>query len=143
MALSAMESIRIDALAAGIWATIRNFDALQDWHPAVAKSPADKANAEGSVRRLSLHGGGEVVETLERHDDSRMSYTYTSADGSALPVAGYRSTITVSPDGAGARVEWRGEFSAAPGVKDDAAVQGMRGVYRAGLDNLKRLHERG
>ena len=61
MALSVVERISIGAPAARVWAAIRNFDGLQDWHPAVAASPADKANAEGSVRKLSLQGGGAVV----------------------------------------------------------------------------------
>ena len=87
MALSVVERISIGAPAARVWAAIRNFDGLQDWHPAVAASPADKANAEGSVRKLSLQGGGAVVETLERHDDNRMSYTYIMEDGGPLPVA--------------------------------------------------------
>ena len=96
MALSVVERISIGAPAARVWAAIRNFDGLQDWHPAVAASPADKANAEGSVRKLSLQGGGAVVETLERHDDNRMSYTYIMEDGGPLPVAGYRSTCPPS-----------------------------------------------
>jgi len=137
MALSVVERISIGAPAAGVWAAIRNFDGLQDWHPAVAASPADKANAEGSVRRLSLQGGGAIVETLEQHDDGRMSYTYTMEDGGPLPVAGYRSTITVSADGAGSQVEWRGDFSAAPGTADGDATQTMRGVYRGGLESIK------
>ena len=137
MALSVVERISIGAPAARVWAAIRNFDGLQDWHPAVAASPADKANAEGSVRKLSLQGGGAVVETLERHDDNRMSYTYIMEDGGPLPVAGYRSTIAVSADGAGSQVEWRGEFSAAPGTADGDATQTIRGVYRGGLESLK------
>jgi len=127
MALSVVERISIGAPAARVWAAIRNFDGLQDWHPAVAASPADKANAEGSVRKLSLQGGGAVVETL----------TYIMEDGGPLPVAGYRSTIAVSADGAGSQVEWRGEFSAAPGTADGDATQTMRGVYRGGLESLK------
>ena len=137
MALSVVERISIGAPAARVWAAIRNFDGLQDWHPAVAASPADKANAEGSVRKLSLQGGGAVVETLERHDDSRMSYTYVMEDGGSLPVAGYRSTIAVSADGTESQVEWRGEFAAAPGIADGDATQTMRGVYRGGLESLK------
>ena len=46
----ATEKITINAPADVVWARIKNFDALKDWHPAVAESPADKGNAEGSVR---------------------------------------------------------------------------------------------
>jgi len=35
-----VEKITIDAPAAAVWGRIRNFDALKDWHPAIAESPA-------------------------------------------------------------------------------------------------------
>jgi len=133
-----VEKIEIDALAAQVWAAIRSFDALADWHPAVEASPADRANAAGSVRRLSLKGGGHVVETLDSHDDAHMTYTYRAEDGGALPAAGYRSTIKVAPAGRGATVEWRADFSPGPGVTAEAAEQAIRGVYRAGLDSLRK-----
>jgi len=139
--LHVVEKIGIDALAAQVWAVIRSFDALADWHPAVAASPADRANAHGSVRRLSLQGGGAVVETLDQHDDAHMTYTYRAEDGGALPVTGYKSTIRVAADGAGSTVEWKGDFAAAPGVEDAAAEAAMRGVYRAGLERLRTLVE--
>jgi hypothetical protein len=140
--LHVAEAIAIDTLAAEVWMRIRSFDALADWHPAVAASPADRANAAGSVRRLRLHGGGELVETLDKHDDAHMSYSYRADDGGALPVVGYRSTIHVSPEGAGATVSWQGDFGAAPGVEPEAAAEAIRGVYRAGLERLRGLCER-
>ena len=53
-----VETVRIAAPASAVWAKIKSFDALKDWHPAVDASPADKGNNEGSVRQLSLKGGG-------------------------------------------------------------------------------------
>ena len=66
----AIEKITINAPADVVWARIKNFDSLKDWHPAVAESPADKGNAEGSVRSLKLKGGGALIETLESFDDA-------------------------------------------------------------------------
>lgn len=80
------EQVTIDAPATTVWARIRNFDALKDWHPAVAESPADKGNAEGSVRQLKLKGGGALTETLESWDEAKMRYSYRAKDGGALPV---------------------------------------------------------
>eukprot|EP01036_Dinobryon_divergens_P009350 gene9350-12506_t len=94
------EKISIDAPADAVWARIKNFDALKDWHPAVASSPADKGNEEGSVRQVTLKGGGSLTETLESWNDAQKKYSYRLKDGSALPVTNYTSTITVTADGA-------------------------------------------
>lgn len=142
------ETVTIDAPAAAVWAKVRNFDALKDWHPAVAKSPADKGNDEGSVRQLELKNGGKLTETLESYDDARMRYSYRAKDGGALPVTNYTSTISVKAEGNKAIVEWRGAFyrgfpnnDPPPDQNDEAAVAAVTGVYQAGLANLKKLVE--
>ena len=144
-----VEQISINAPADKVWATIRNFDALKDWHPAVAESPANKGNEEGSVRQLKLKSGAALIETLEGYDASRMRYNYRAKDGGALPVTNYTSTLSVKADGAKAIVEWRGAFYRAypnndppPDQNDEAAVAAVTSVYKAGLANLKALAER-
>ena len=143
-----VETIRIAAPASAVWARIKNYDALKDWHPAVATSPADQGNKEGSVREVTLKGGGTLVETLERYDDAAMRYSYRIKDGSALPVTNYTSTISVSGDATSAVVEWRGAFyrgypnnDPPPDKNDEAAVKAVTGVYQSGLANLKKLVE--
>ena len=143
-----IEKISIDAPAAAVWARIRNFDALKDWHPAIAESPADKGNEVGSVRQLKVKGGGELTESLEGFSDEQMKYNYRAKDGGALPVTNYTSTIQVTADGNKAVVEWRGAFYRAypnndppPDKNDEAAVAAITGVYQSGLANLKKLAE--
>jgi uncharacterized protein YndB with AHSA1/START domain len=143
------ESVTIDAPAAKVWGLIRNFDALKAWHPAVEDSPADKGNAEGSVRQLKLKGGGALTETLEAWDDAKMRYSYRAKDKGALPVTNYTSTISVRADGDKAVVEWRGAFyrgfpnnDPPPDQNDEAAVKAVTGVYQAGLANLKAIAEK-
>lgn len=142
------EQVTLDAPAAVVWAKIKDFDALKDWHPAVEASPADKGNQEGSVRTLKLQGGGTLTETLEAWDDAKMRYSYRAKDGGALPVTNYTSTISVRDDGGKALVEWRGAFyrghpnnDPPPELNDDAAVRAITGVYRSGLANLKKIVE--
>ncbi|HSW06994.1 SRPBCC family protein [Aquabacterium sp.] len=142
------EQVVIDATPAAVWAKIRNFDALKDWHPAIAESPADKGNAVGSVRSLKVQGGGALSESLETYDDTGMRYSYRAKDGGALPVTNYTSTISVRADGSRALVEWRGAFyrghpgnNPPPEQNDDAAVRAITGVYKAGLENLKKVVE--
>lgn len=140
------EQVTLDAPPAAVWAKIRNFDALKDWHPAVASSPADKGNQEGSVRTLTLKGGGTLIETLEAYDDAKMRYSYRAKDGGALPVTNYTSTISVRADGGKTVVEWRGAFyrgypnnDPPPDQNDEAALRAVTGVYQAGLANLKTI----
>jgi len=144
-----VEQVAIDAPADKVWAAIRDFDALERWHPAVASSAADHGNDEGSVRVVKLRGGGELTELLEGYDDSRMKYNYRARDGGALPVTNYTSTISVRADGAKSVVEWRGAFyrgfpnnDPPPELNDEAAVRAITGVYQSGLANLKTLVER-
>jgi Polyketide cyclase / dehydrase and lipid transport len=144
-----VETIAIDAPAAKVWQVIGSFAALKDWHPAIAESPADKGNDEGSVRQLKLKNGGALTETLESYDATAMKYSYRAKDGGALPVTNYTSTISVKGDGDKSVVEWRGAFYRAypnnnppPDQNDEAAVAAVTGVYKSGLANLKTIAER-
>jgi carbon monoxide dehydrogenase subunit G len=142
------EKVTIEAPADAVWAAIKNFNGLKDWHPAVAQSPADKGNAEGSVRTLKLKDGGTLVETLESYDEAQKKYSYRAKDGGALPVTNYTATLSVVADGGKSVVEWRGAFyrgfpnnNPPPEQNDEAALKAVTGVYRSGLGNLKKLIE--
>jgi hypothetical protein len=143
-----IEKVSINAPSSVVWAKLENFDALKDWHLAVAESPADKANAEGSVRQIKLKGGGTLTETLESFDDAKMKYSYRAKDGGALPVTNYTSTISVTAEGRQSLVVWRGAFyrgypnnDPPPEQNDEAALKAITGVYKGGLANLKKLVE--
>lgn len=66
-----------------------------------------------------------------------------------LPVNNYMSWLTVSDKGkGGSTVEWRGAFCRGypnndppPDLSDDGATKAITGVYRGGLDTLKKLAE--
>ena len=142
------ETIEIAAPADKVWAVMGDFDALKNWHPAVASSSADKGNEPGSVRTVELKGGGSLVETLQKYDAGGMSYSYRAKDGGALPVTNYTSTISVRADGDKSKVEWRGAFYRAfpgndppPEQNDETAIKAITGVYTSGLANLKKLVE--
>ena len=51
-----VETITIDAPAATVWARIKDFNALKNWHPAVEDSAASQGNAADSVRMVKLKG---------------------------------------------------------------------------------------
>jgi hypothetical protein len=124
----------IDASADEVWKLIGGFNALPDWHPAIEKSQLEE---EGQQRRLSVAGGGTIIERLEKIDDDSRTYSYTITD-SPLPLANYKSTIKVTGEGAGCSVEWSSEFVADGGSEGDA-MEAVRGIYQAGFDNLQKM----
>src|SRR3546814_16076085 len=109
-----------------VWAVIGNFNALPDWHPAVEKSEMKKRDG-GTLRKLSLVGGGTIEEKLEKIDAKERRYTYSIVSGS-LPVTNYTSTLKVRDDGSdkGCTVEWssKSEAKVAPQNDTEAALTG-------------------
>ena len=127
-------SATLAANADEIWKLIGGFNALPDWHPAVEKSELKDG---GSERRLTLVGGGEIVERLEAHADEDYTYTY-SIVSSPLPVANYKSTVKIVPkDDGTSEVLWSSSFS--PVGAEGDAIQAIQGVYQAGMDNLRKM----
>jgi hypothetical protein len=129
-------STHIDVPAQRVWELIGQFKALADWHPSVEKSELEQG---GKMRRLSLVGGGTIVERLERIDDESFKYSYSIVD-SPFPVANYVAELRVVKDesGKGCRVEWSSEFEP-KGASVSEAEKVIRGVYEAGLKNLQTM----
>ena len=114
-----------------LWKKVGDFCGIATWHPAIEKCVL---SADGKQRTLSVKGGGTVVEALEKWDDANRSYTYTILSG-PLPVANYRSTISVGADPKGSALKWMGNFDA-KGVPDADAKKTMDGIYEAGAKSL-------
>ncbi len=146
--LHVSESVAIDAKPEAVWNKIKDFNGLGTWHPAVAKSEivSGTNNKKGAVRVLTLQDGGTIKEKLLSHGDK--SFKYTILEG-VLPVSAYTSSVKVKPGkSGGSMVEWSGDFKRKsadanpPEGQDDAtATKTMTTVYRAGLDNLKKIVE--
>jgi len=122
-----------------VWDVIGGFNAVPDWHPAVAKSETTEESG-AKVRTLTLVGGaGKIVERLESVDPGERTYTYSILSG-PLPVANYVASIRVreKSNGQGCTIEWSSEFEAAGASEGDAAAA-VRGIYEAGFENLKRM----
>ena len=149
--LEVEEEITINATPDVVWAKVRNFSGLGDWHPAVEKVEIieGKDNQPGAIRVITLKGGGTIKEKLLKYSDREREMKYTILEG-VLPVSNYKSEIEVKPGKAKGTtvVEWEGDFkrkdlsdSPKEGADDKAAVDTMTGVYKAGLENLKKLVE--
>jgi carbon monoxide dehydrogenase subunit G len=145
------ESIEISAPPAKVWAAIGNFQDMS-WLPPVSKTEGQKGNDIEATRQLTLTTGATVDEELYKYDAEKMSYSYriTAVDVKVLPVTNYSSTITVSAagDGKTSLVEWNGAFyrgfpnnDPPPELNDEAAVKAVSGLYRQGLEALKKKIE--
>jgi len=125
----------INMNAEELWKLIGKFNALPDWHPAVVSS---KLEDGGRIRRLSLVGGGDIVERLEQIEQGDRLYRYSIVSG-PLPVANYTATLRVKDDGRGGSiVEWSGEFDPSGATETDA-TQAIQDVYKMGLDSLRKM----
>lgn len=140
--LKAQESIEINAKASDVWAKVSNYGDLGAWHPAVKSTEIveGKNNEKGAIRLLTLQDGGTIKEKLEFYSAARKRYAYTILEG-VLPVSDYHSTISVKGIGENkTRVTWLGKFKSA-GASDEDAQSTITGVYKGGLDNLKKISE--
>ena len=139
--LAVTKSAEVNAPAAVVWAKVKDFNALNGWHPAVAKDEIVEGenNQVGAVRLLTLGDGGTIKESLLAWDDAGMSLTYNILEG-VLPVSDYESTLTVvAISDTSSKVTWTGSFNHGAGADDQAAMDAISGVYQGGLDNLQKI----
>ena len=140
MALVYASSV-IAAPAARIWETIRDFNGLPNWHPAIAESriesgaPADQV---GCIRAFRLRDGGFIRERLLALSDYDFSCTYAILE-SPMGVENYVATLKLAPitDGDRTFAEWSAEFDCAPEREAELVALIGTGVFQGGFDALK------
>lgn len=148
-----VREVVIKADAAKVWAVVKDFGGIHQWHPAVESTTTEtKADETGTVllhRTLTLKGGGTLLEKQTINSDEEMKLEYRIVEG-VLPVSGYRANMVVKagPNAGESTVTWTGRFYNkankvdAPAGEDNAtAVKAIEGVYDAGLPNLKKVIE--
>jgi mxaD protein len=146
--LKVSESVIVHAAPATVWERVKNFDALNTWHPGIAKNElvAGTGNAIGVERRVTLNAGGTVTEKLVGFDAKHHRFRVRILEG-ALPVSSYTSIFSIKAAGRNrSKVTWSGTFrrknvgpNPAPTENDSAATAAMSDFYQVGLDNLKKL----
>lgn len=134
--LTVTRQVSVDAPAASVWKYIGNFNALDVWHPAVARSELTKGSGmkTGDIRVLTLGDGAQITEKLVNLDNSKHSYAYTIEKG-PLPVKNYLSTLQVSEKDGKTVVTWSSTFDA-NGAPDEKAAEVIGGVYDGGLAHV-------
>lgn len=131
----------INAPAGDVWARVRDFNALPNWHPRIAESriengePPDKI---GCVRNFKLASGETLREQLLGLSDYDLFCTYAILEG-PMPLTDYIATLRLTPvtDGDRTFIEWSAEFNCAP-ENETELVDGVgEGVFQGGFDALK------
>lgn len=143
------ETIEVNAPADKVWAKIGNFGDMS-WHPVIAKTAitSGKADEAGATRVLTTQDGGAINEVLINYDAAGMTLKYEITE-SVLPVREFGGTLKVEAAGEGKSiVTWRSMFKrkdpANPGAKgqdDEAAKAAINGIFKSGLENIKKISE--
>ena len=148
--LNVEEKIEVNAPASAVWFNLHSFGDMGAWHPAVKKTEIVEGynNKAGAVRLLTLQDGSTIKERLLDYKFKEKNYEYEIIEG-VLPVSNYVSTLTVTEAKDGkSLIVWKGNFkrkdlseNPAAGQSDEDAVKTVTGVYKGGLENLKKIAE--
>lgn len=131
----------IDASREKIWAAIRDFNGLPDWHPAIAESEIEAglaADQVGCIRHFKLKDGGVIREQLLALSDDACSYSYSILE-SPMGVRDYQATLklTAITDGDRCFAEWSADFDCDPEAESSLIALIGTGVFQGGFDALK------
>ena len=134
----------IDAPVDGVWAIMRDFTGLPDWHPRFSRSHIEDdlpSDAIGCIRNFDIvDGGGTIREKLLMLSDKEYSFEYYILD-SPLPVENYNAKLTLIPVTVGNKTlgVWTAEFDMTDDTEAeviDAVADGTFGLA------FKALNER-
>lgn len=132
----------VDAPADAVWARVRDFNGLPQWHSGlVAKSRIEDGKAGdqvGGVRNFELTDGTLIREVLTAHSDTERSYTYAFCEP-PFPVRDYLATIRITPvtDGDRSFMEWWTTFDCELAEIDHWKDFFATAVFKGGLDAIR------
>ena len=132
----------IEATATAVWSQIRDFNALPEWHPAIADSriennqPSDRVSC---IRHFHTKDGGLIRERLLALSDYDYTCIYEILE-SPMGVINYVATLKLTPvtDGDHCFAQWSAEFDCAPGRERELTEMIGQGVFQTGFDALKK-----
>jgi hypothetical protein len=136
----------IDASADSVWSRIRDFNALPQWHPAIADSRIENNQASdrvGCIRHFHTKDGGMIRERLLGLSDYDFTCVYEILE-SPMGVSHYIATLKLTPitDGNRCFAEWSAEFECAQGRERELIELIGQGVFQTGFDALKQRSAR-
>jgi mxaD protein len=149
--LTARQSITINAPPEAVWAVVGDFNGLPRWLGTIEYSEilVGHNNEVGAIRQVTRRNGTKVTERLIDYDPRGMRLAYTYVDG-AVAASDYFPVLVVKDGGKGTSVvEWAARFKRLaywvdppPAGQDDKTLTDFyNGLYKAGLESLKRVVE--
>lgn len=153
-----VKEVTIKAAPEKVWQAIKQFDAIRQWHPDIAKLVLDhRVDKEtGNTlphRAITLNSGLTLLEKLREANDEEMKLDYKLVDGveSTIAVSNYRSVMQVKagPGAGESTVVWTARFynkantmEAPAGQDNPAANAAINAFYNAGAAGLKQFLEK-
>ncbi len=124
-----------------VWAVVRDFNAMPNWHPLIAQSRIETGSPSdqiGCVRNFSTTDGGHIREqllSLSDHDHS-FSYSILEAD---LPLLDYTAGLSLMciTDDDTTFGRWWAKFRTPPGQEEELSKLVRNEVFQAGFEALK------
>ena len=133
----------IDAPIESVWAVVRDFNGMPDWHPRFSRSHIEDglaADAVGCVRNFDIaDGGGTIRERLLMLSDREHRFEYCILD-SPLPVEGYFARLTLHRVTEGDKTlgVWEAEFTVTDGIEAEVVDAVGNGTFGVAFEVLNR-----
>lgn len=136
----------IDASIDAVWAVVRDFNALPQWHPNIRESRIEggrASDAVGCIRNFQQHDGATIRETLLALSDREYRFCYDMLE-SDLGLYDYISEFSLQriTDGDRTFAIWTAQFRTDPGREQEKATLVGQGVFQVGFDALKKKLDR-
>lgn len=130
----------VNAHIDAVWGQIGNFSGIEPG-PGIEAVSYD-GEGVGMTRCITVPGG-DIVERLERHDESAHVFTYAIInDNCPLPFSNYSATVQMTDNGDGSTtVDWTGTFDAR-GVPEAQAIDIATGIYAGAIKGARQVLER-
>jgi polyketide cyclase/dehydrase/lipid transport protein len=137
-----VKSTVLDAPTGAVWNVLRDFNGHDRWHPAVATSTIERAQASdkiGCIRRFRLQDGSELREQLLALSDLEQTFSYCLLD-TPIPMFNYVAHVRLLPVTDGDRTFWHWESRFTTRPADAAPLTQMvsEQIYQAGFDAIRR-----
>jgi len=124
-----------------VWSVLRDFNGYDRWHPAIATSTIERAQASdkvGCVRRVKLSDGSELREQLLALSDLEQTCSYCLLD-TPIPLFNYVAHVRLLPVTDGDRTFWHWESRFTTRPEDARRLTEMvsEQIYKAGFDAVR------
>ena len=127
-----------------VWARVRDFNGLPQWHPGFSRSHIEaglRGDTVGCIRNFDIaDGGGTIRERLLTLSDPDYTMAYSILDA-PLPVADYVATLKLYPITVGNKTlgTWSAEFRVTEGREADVVDRIANGTFGKAFEVIDKL----